>query len=169
MGDWWEIKQNPANPFRCSRWEFQGIKDGLHVVSCGNYVAYHRDEDYNWVRTTDRSGKVLAESSPYWPERSYPLWVGKEWKVRANGFRVPNDRWTSDVRAKVTALEDVVIAAGTFRAFRIELQDHWRASGGGSGVYRATYWYAQDAQLLVKGAGSDPKWDFELISWQYEP
>lgn len=169
VGDWWEVKQNPGNPFPCSRWEFQGVKDGMHVVSCGDYLAYHRDEDYNWVRLTDRSGKLLAQSTPFWPERSFPLWVGKEWRVRATGFRVPNDRWTSDVRVRVSALEDIQVSAGTFKAFRIELQDYWRASAGNSGVYRATYWYAQDAQVLLKGVGSDPKWDFELMAWQYEP
>lgn len=169
IGDWWEIRLSPGNPDPCSRWEYQGIKNGYHTVRCGNRITYSESDNYNYVGSTDSSGKLLDQITPYFPGVSYPLWVGKEWSARVSGFRAPNDHWVADIRVKVTALEDVEVAAGRFKAFRIELQESWRAQTGVSGQVQLTYWIAQDIFFALKGVSSDPKLDFELISFHYNP
>jgi hypothetical protein len=140
--------------------EYQGVKDGSYVFACPNR-SYYFDSTYNFTKAVDADGAVRSDYKPHFPGHSFPLWVGKEWRARFDA-RVGNDRWSSDVRAKVTAFEDVEVAAGKFQAYRIEFEFY---SGGSSA--RSTQWYAPAVKFTVKSLNQpDAKWDFELAKYQ---
>ena len=157
----------PAHPFECKgRMEYQGVKDGFYVFACPNR-SYYFDTTYNFTKAVDADGTVGGDYKPHFPGHSFPLWVGKEWRERFDG-RAVNDRWSSDVRAKVAALEDVEVAAGRLQAYRIEFEDYWR-SGGNSGVSQYTHWYAPDVKRTVKSLNpQNAKWNFELAKFHME-
>lgn len=76
------------------------------------------------VASLDRAGKVLMR---YDPPLTYqwPLEVGRTWTqditiTLANGTKMPmKAAW------KVEAVEDVTVPAGTFRAWRVSLEDNY--------------------------------------------
>jgi hypothetical protein len=156
------------------------MKDGLHVSACRDLLNYYEGKDGNYVKTTDRDGRVRQELTPFWPALSHPLWVGKSWRARFNGLRTfqsaSNFRWASDVHVRVTAYEEIQVPAGTFKTFRIDLEDNGTPAGmsvaGGPAttfVYHTTVWWAPEAGTFVKQVSSDGAWDAELIGYLFRP
>ncbi len=114
--------------------------------------------------------RISGEHSPL----RFPLNPGRSWSfdyvVRSSG---------KEVKVAQTALvrgwEEVRVAAGTFRALRVEHDGRYVASEGGftwSGKIRETYWYAPAAGRVVmreyrdtKGDGSPwDQWRDELVA-----
>jgi hypothetical protein len=87
-----------------------------------------------------------------------------------------------DASARVAGEETITVAAGTFRATRIVIEQTWRptfASGGASAGARVlTVWYAPEARRAIKYASRlsfgdsppmDADFDLELVSWRVAP
>jgi hypothetical protein len=93
-----------------------------------------------------RDGKEDRTWSPDSGEFSWPLWVGKEWQPRYSGVDVVNHKSWSVVepRMRVEAYEDVIVPAGTFKAFRIQ------TSPGIMYANSSTDWYAPEVKMIVK-------------------
>jgi hypothetical protein len=106
------------------------------------------------------NGGVAIRDTPDTGIFSWPLWVGKSWGGSDGHADLSRGMTWAPARseAQVAALEDVVVPAGTFRAFRIEYQGGigssvlgGRHNEGGLGFEtRATYWYAPGPKLIVK-------------------
>lgn len=84
--------------------------------------------------------------SPENPTYSWPLWVGKAWKPEFSSIdKVAGRAFTGMAPfRKVEAYEDVTVAAGTFKAFRI------RISPGGNYFNKGVFWYAPELGIVVK-------------------
>jgi len=97
----------------------------------------------NWIATL-RDGKVDRSASPHNGELSFPIWVGKSWVARYRFYDSKTagpSHYDVTYSWKVTAYEDVIVPAGTFKAFRLE----------GSNPFATTkIWYSPELHLVVK-------------------
>lgn len=120
-----------------------------------------------------QSGKAVVMDTPDEGLFSWPLWVGKSWDGRSSHADLLYGQvWPpAKFRARVVAIEDVTVPAGTFKAFRIEYQGGIGSSstggirsGGGSPGFEShgTYWYAPGPELIVKSdvvrSGTNYRW-----------
>jgi hypothetical protein len=106
------------------------------------------------------NGGVAVRDTPDTGIFSWPLWVGKSWRGSNSHADPPHGvAWgPAQSEARVPALENVTVPAGTFRAFRIEYQGGIGSSSFGGRhaetapgfETRATYWYAPGPKLIVK-------------------
>jgi len=107
------------------------------------------------------NGRIALTDSPDNGVFSWPLWVGKEWQgtsVHADSNR--GEIWPSaEFNARVAAIENVTVPAGTFMAFRVEYEggigssvpDNWRDPVGRPGFEtREIHWYAPAPKLTVR-------------------
>ncbi len=97
-----------------------------------------------------RQGIERFAFSPYEPQYTFPLWVGKFWLSTYTISDYERGQTYSDVlwRGKVTAYEDVIVPAGTFKVFKLE---------GSNVVTRRDWWYAPELKMNVK-------WSVERLS-----
>lgn len=96
-----------------------------------------------WVTQLAPDGRqVLSWDPPV--GFNYPLEVGKSW---TSSFKFTNHATNQSLNlvpnAVVEAYEDVVVPAGTFKAFRV------RITNSNIGLHE-TFWYSPDARMLVK-------------------
>jgi hypothetical protein len=89
---------------------------------------------------------------------SFPLEVGKKWRFsdEYTDYSWGGVEGKMDVGAEVVGYEKVRVPAGEFDAFKLKADGKW-VSGGASGGFSRTYWYAPAAREVVK-------WDGKLIS-----
>src|SRR5262249_4333477 len=82
-----------------------------------------------------------------------------------------NASLTCVLSAKVIGRERVTTKAGSYNAWRVELQSESSNIGGGTGSVELTYWYADEVGRLVKYEGrvrrgrGPPPTDMELVSF----
>jgi hypothetical protein len=83
---------------------------------------------------------------------SFPLEVDKKWNFRQNWTSfVNNANGREEGDLKVVAIEKVKVTAGEFTAYKIERQGFWNnITGGNSGRFKSTLWYAPGAKAYVK-------------------
>ncbi len=168
VGDVYEVADKVAT-VKCKRWEIKELNsNGNLIKTCGNYILYLSvDNDYNPVKITNKSGKVFTEFKPYFPALSFPLQVGKKWKGKYSGFTKDNGaKWNSNVNCEVKTIEDLTIAAGTFKSFRIDCIDKWSA-GSFKGVGHSSRWYSSDLKKIIKVSHKeDSRWNMENTSYK---
>lgn len=136
--------------------------------------AFPNYPDCNKCRTRmDRNGEILEvlgengkplreyDYAKGWKPLSFPIYVGKKWKFRAD-WLVGNRVVSYYSNRKVAAFERVTMPAGTFDAFRIE---EYLTTSDWSGS--ATYWYAPEVGVVVKNTTSwpNPSGNFQLKSF----
>ena len=107
------------------------------------------------------NGRVVVTDNPGAGVFSWPLWVGKEWQ----GTSVHSDSNRGEIwppagfHARVGAIENVTVPAGTFMAFRVEYEggigssvpDTWHDPVGRLGFEtRETHWYATVPKVTIK-------------------
>ncbi len=149
----------------CSRWEIieSDVEDSL-VSQCGDYKFYFkRSENLNMHKVTGANGVVAVEFTPAYPGIQFPLAVGKHWRKPYKGHSAIEDiSWEGDVDCEVAEYAQVEVAAGVYKAFRIECRDHWKVGDAESSV-TSTTWYAPDAGGVVKTLNyEDSRWNTEL-------
>jgi len=167
-GDVWEI--SAKYPVNCSRWEELGEKNGELVAKCKEYFVYSTTQDGNWKRFTDKNGNILAEFKPYYPAMKFPIKLGKTWEESYSGYVKGEQypQWKSVFKAKVADYEKITVPYGTFEAYRIDYEDHWRV-GLFSGVNKGSMWFTPEINHLLKNDNKgDPRWNFELINAQLQ-
>lgn len=102
-----------------------------------------------------RDGAVLGRYSPHDFRLSWPLYVGKSWRVpNAWVDNVANTKSPLTVEWAVTAWEELTVPVGTFMAYRIERSD-----------WPETVWYAPHLMGPVKGVSGGDGGDSGLI-WE---
>ena len=149
----------------CSRWEIieSDVADAL-VSQCGDYKFYFkRSEHLNMHKVTGANDVVAVEFTPAYPGIQFPLTVGKHWRKPYKGHSAIEDiSWDGDVECEVAEYAEVEVAAGVYKAFRIECRDHWIVGDAESSV-TSTTWYAPDAGGVVKSLNyEDSRWNTEL-------
>jgi hypothetical protein len=151
----------------CTRWEVvESDREGFLMSQCEQYKIYlKRDASFNMQQIT-ANDEVVLEFKPYYPVIEFPLQVGKSWRGEYAGHSVIEDAyWDGKVKCEVADFTDVEVAAGTFKAYRIECQDRWKAAGMESSI-NTTTWYAPDIAAIVKTITyEDPRWNSELKAY----
>jgi len=105
-----------------------------------------------------KGGNVATTSTPDIGPFSWPLWAGKSWGLTYSYADLEHGRaWPpAKARIQVAALEDVTVPAGTFHAFRIELEGGIDSGASGSRAHEPgfrshnTYWYAPAPKTIVR-------------------
>jgi hypothetical protein len=148
---------------KCNRWEVKEVnKSGEIVSKCGNNTMYVTAESGNPVRSVNDKGETVAKFTPFYPDVSFPLFVGKKWTGKYSGEE-GSKKWTSEVSCEAAAQEDVSVTAGKFQAFRIECVDKWDAGIIFiNGKKKSTRWYAPSVGLIVKSINDDSQWNTEV-------
>lgn len=111
-------------------------------VSDGQQTHFYDRATRSFVATLSGATERLSVT-PDWGNFRWPLAVGNSWQatyaLRDNQYGVQYNRVVS--RWQVTALEEVRVPAGAFRAFRLE---------GHGGTRSQVVWYAPEMRLIVK-------------------
>ena len=149
----------------CSRWEIiESTDDDALVSQCGDYKFYFkRSDNLNMQKVTGPNNTVAVEFTPAYPGIQFPLAVGKHWRKQYQGHSAIEDiSWQGDVACDVADYAQVAVAAGVYKAFRIECRDHWKVGDAESSV-TSTTWYAPEGGGVVKSLNyEDARWNTEL-------
>jgi Caspase domain len=129
-------------------YELIRIEDGRYIFAAGVDLQMHLTQDLALMRV--QRGPYIREWTPFYKMVDWPLEVGKWGVTRAKVwnpglFGMPGE---VEFTWRVEAYEDVQVAAGTFKAFRISVIS---AQPGWSG--RRVFWYAPEARQFVKWQG----------------
>jgi hypothetical protein len=111
-----------------------------------------RNRELNRLELEIPSGKNIV--SPYYPNYSFPLDVGKTWEQKTTFTRnYENRKAVATLQGKVIGWEQVTVPAGTFRALKIELGGFYNGSNSSSnwsGQIFHTIWYVPEVKNFVK-------------------
>jgi len=149
---------------KCNHWKvIDRNTGGLIVSTCGDYTMYVTAENGNPVRTLNARHETVAQFVPYYPDTSFPLFVGKKWTGKYNGQEGSFIKWSGELDCAATAFEPVQVAAGKYEAYRIECSDKWDAGIiFMHGIKKSTRWYAPSVNMIIKSVNADSKWNYEL-------
>ena len=113
-------------------------------------------------------GSKLKPSNPSIFYCEFPLYVGKKWK---KSYTTIPDRGQLAVNYlneyRIMSYEDISVPAGTFKAFKVEMNQTNYAGGSG----KAYIWYSPGARFVVKVSFEKINYwtysqGFQLISFQ---
>lgn len=153
---------------KCDRWEVIDTDlDGYLVSQCGvNKIFFKKADHLNLHKVTGANDEPTLVFEPSYPGIEFPLKVGNTWRRQYTGYSaIESLRWTGDLACEVADYADVAVAAGTFKAYRIECHDNWAAGQMASSV-NTTTWYAPDVPGVVKTKNyEDPRWNSELKAY----
>lgn len=129
--------------------------------------------ELNYVR-----GEALRVLRPHLQYVSFPMTVGREWKVESRGTNANGRDVTSEGRCKILSFERVTTRAGAFGAFKVECDVEFYIYGPQPirGRDRYTYWYAPAVrgEIRAERLTRDPvsvfsDWTQELVSTTVQP
>lgn len=164
MGDWWEFK-NKHSTVKCKHWEIVELSGNSLVEACDDYKMYFKVGDNYQALKVTKNDKAILSYSPSFPGLDFPLKVGKKWSGKYSGYRADTGgKWDSTVDFQVVAFEDVTVAAGTFKAYRIEYVDKW-VSGSFRGSNKSVGWIAPEVGYYVKLKHEDSIWNHEITGF----
>lgn len=150
---------------KCNRWEVKEVnKNGEIISTCGGNTMHVTADAGNPIKSINDKGETVARFTPFYPDVSFPLFVGKKWTGKYSGEE-GSKKWTGDVSCEAVALEDVAVKAGKLQAFRIECVDKWDAGIIFiNGKKKSTRWFAPAVGLIVKSINEDSQWNVEVES-----
>jgi hypothetical protein len=121
---------------------FDGVP--TYLVRTGSNESMHTKETL--ASSAYKSGeKALIKYKPPLLWLSWPLDVGKEWKINSmkeSAEKILSNRWAREI--VITGVEEVLVPAGVFQAFKIETYD----SETGELIFEE--WYAPSVKWYVK-------------------
>jgi hypothetical protein len=154
----------------CSRWVVEArAADGSQPWRCGENVAHFLGDTGALTRIVGRGGKELVSFEPASPAMAFPMHVGATWhgkfRLSTSADLVSPDL---DESCEVTAFETVVVAAGSFPAFRYECKTAWSVWPL-HGTATETGWYAPAARTVVRVVNdASPEWNLELARYSFK-
>ena len=147
IGDSWKFEDREIKVIR--------VEGDLYIAensSSSDLVAYDNNTLEETFSIDDKGGRVKMKSTfPIYFD--FPLYVGKKWK-RLFSARPSflNRDYDYLMEYKVLCIEDITVSAGTFKAFKVEI-NHTNNESKGSG--KAHIWYSPEVKLFVKVALDD--------------
>lgn len=160
---------------KCNQWEIQEVKDvnksGLVVSKCGGNTIYMTADSGNPVMVVNDQEEIVIKTRPFYPELSFPLFVGKKWSGKYYGQEGSYRRWSGNMACESTAFESVQVAAGKIDAFRIDCVDEWDSGIiFVNGTIESTRWYDPASGLIIKNIHDFSKWNYEFAGgdWRNE-
>jgi hypothetical protein len=165
IGDTWVIRQ-PYNLVTATVTEVGPDYYMVHVREDRTPIAPIQDIDVRFTKTLDADDRYVA-----WAHFVWPLRIGATW---SRIYESPNKvQWK--LAYKVSRYEKVTVPAGTFDAFRIDIQ---QCAVKFPSICEGLYlWYSPAVKWVVKDALDDsPHWvsymrgkTIELISYSVTP
>ncbi len=118
----------------------------LHNLDKDKTALRYFTREWNAVDTGD--GKY----DPYYPEFKFPLTAGVTWSGKYTWISSAGMASSGYVAAKISALEKVVVPAGTFDAYRIDRDLEERGNNEAAAVTKThmTTWYAPAVRRFVR-------------------
>ncbi|MGH8597004.1 MAG: hypothetical protein ACREXT_10150 [Gammaproteobacteria bacterium] len=152
----------------CGRWTVieAGDEDSV-IAECPPYKIHFKKSDHlNMHKITGAGDEPVLVFEPSYPGIEFPLSVGQNWHRQYHGYSaIEGLRWEGDLACEVADYAEVKVAAGTFKAYRIECNDNWAAGQMESRV-SSTTWYAPAVNGVVKTVTyEDPRWNSELKAY----
>lgn len=142
---------------------YLGENDGLLLFKHANPKRsweVYLTRDLALVRTKGRGDDI--DNTPRDGSLEFPLYVGKTWVHQyVHEMKGSRQSYQREARAKVVAWEQVRVPAGTFWAYRVEIENAWV----GHGVADETYWYAPEVGFTIKYASQAWRWEYELVKF----
>lgn len=142
------------------------VLDPISRVQTSEFVATIFSVDDSTVKTevksstgssglsiSDHNGHLMSDTQrPYTPPKqtyAYPLEVGKKWEYSTTFPYRGCGTSRIDFKAEVVGWENVTVAAGTFRALRIDHLGYW-TNCYGSDKHTEKYWFVPAMKTAVK-------------------
>jgi hypothetical protein len=136
----------------------------LHVTTNKYDRTRIRNRDGNQMYDVKRSGDITNMKNPHSGLLSFPLSIGKDWRITCTTAQARHD-----AHYRVVGYEPVTTPAGTFDAFKIEGLDKRNDRPLGINV---TMWYAPSVKNIVQLIGREegnnnpvPGWNYELSAY----
>ncbi len=112
-----------------------------------------RTADFNLVRI--EAPQFTKTASPFYPNFSFPLWVGKTWKSRVvfDNTAEQGKEVRAELEARVVGYESVTVPAGTFQALKIVMTGQYRGRNpefNWLGRIEDTLWYSPIVRNAVR-------------------
>lgn len=139
-------------------WKWERSVDG-EVRAAGadiqEVVAYQGELGlWNGVDTVLLSSTLKPEQGDT-PFRSWPLHVGKKWKYESHWENNEGTKGKTSQDVEIVAYEELNVAAGTFRAYRMEYKGIVSNSRGFKGEMTDIWWYCPDLKTYIKHINDD--------------
>ena len=137
-----------------------------YVLKIRRSESFYTRDVLGLLATKTRGKVTVKRDAPFQP-LAWPLYVGRSWK---NVFTMerPQDESSSnfDNEVVVAKFEEVVVPAGKFKAFKIDVYRSF------DGELMSEYWYSPQVKWFVKkisykGRGSRPR-EERLISYSVD-
>ena len=162
VGDKWEYKtlhRNDGNKVGAYQHEIESIVDGKLMIRSsgknaegvyrpGSLQTYSSDMNY-----MTRTGPGMT-NTPDSQMLSWPLENEKKYLSEFSWVNTSNaQKGKTDYKTVVTGPEDIVVEAGTFKAYKIVFKGFWTRLDQefrGSGSATQTIWYAPEVKRWVK-------------------
>jgi hypothetical protein len=161
-----------------TQWQFkvERIEDDLYIVNDSSKT--EKDcldrKTLETVAYLTPQGEKIKSTSALILYFDFPLYVGKKWKRMVNAKPSHLTTYYDYLHEyRVVSYEDITVLAGTFKAFKIELNHTNYGARMASG--KVNIWYSPDVKFYIKvtfekanyWAGSKAR-DFELVSFNLE-
>jgi len=175
VGDKWTYKSATGKTWTN---EVVEIKEDVFILKLGasrNLNAYDR-KTMNHKYVLEEGGKQVESEDARRKLWDFPLQVGKKWTDITYHYPLTDTRRTGGKALfnedfKIEGIEEVVTAAGTFKAYKIYFEHTNRKNNQGGWI---RYWYSPEAKAWVKSkVGKSYSWranpwaqDAELISYE---
>jgi hypothetical protein len=118
----------------------------IHNLAQNKTALRYFNRDWNAVDLDD------SRFDPYYPEYRFPLEAGMTWTDKYTAFTKAGVPSSGYVKATVSALEKVVVPAGTFEAYRIVRDQEARGNNEAAVLtnLHMTTWYAPSVRRFVR-------------------
>lgn len=146
---------------KCNRWEVKEVRKGGEIVSKCGASTIVVTADGNPVMALNDQGEIVSKLTPFLPQLSFPLFVGRKWSGKYDGQEGRFKKWHGDMSCEATAFEPVQVAAGRFDSFRIECVNEARILFIRRAI-KTSNWYAPSIGMIIKSVNEDSKWDYQL-------
>jgi hypothetical protein len=170
VGDVWQ--------FKAREWDFTGYRSnpvhGTYEIIYGESgfkllsLAGDKREGVDLQLHTAGILFALLGRSKTFQDLRFPLSVGDQWNHEYRGRHIAGQEHRRSVEIRVTGIEQVTTAAGTFRAFKLEKDDR----AGPRDFWLTTYFYSPETKSVVKsmfdassGTGTGGKREIELVKF----
>jgi hypothetical protein len=149
----WNKVLEDISVVRVTRVAAEGIFMEAAGLDGSNPARIQRTPDFNLVRI--EAPQFTKTTLPFYPNFSFPLWVGKTWKgkVAFESTDQPGKEVLAELEARVVGFESVTVPAGTFFALKIEIGGPYLAKNleyNWVGRIEDTLWYAPQVRNAVR-------------------
>ena len=139
----WKWERSVAGEVRASGEDIQEV------------VAYNGELGlWNGIDTVLLSSTLKPEQSDT-PFRNWPLQVGKKWKYESEWENNEGTKGKTSQDVEIVAFEELSVAAGKFKAYKIEYKGIVTNSRGFKGEMTDIWWYSPDLKTYIKHLNND--------------